>query len=196
MRHVALSPMRKVGDMRTIDGCRCSRRGVILGLLAAPLMKSSAGAQTSIKFTLDWKFEGPATPFLFALDQGYFTAEKLDVMIEPGNGSLEPINRVASGDYDIGFGDINTLIKFPDRNEGARVIALYRAHNNPPSAIVPRKRLGSATPKDLEGKKLGAPTGDGASAESPILVRAAGIDARQVAIVSIGFAVRELMLAA
>jgi len=196
MRHVAHSPIRKVGDMRTIDGCRCSRRGVILGLLAAPLMKSSAGAQTSVKFTLDWKFEGPATPFLFALDRGYFTAEKLDVMIEPGNGSLEPINRVASGAYDIGFGDINTLIKFHDRNKGAPLKAVFMVYNKPPSAIVTRKSRGIATPKDLEGKKLGAPTGDAAFAEWPILVRAAGIDARKVTIVNIGFAVRELMLAA
>jgi len=73
---------------------RRSHRGVILGLLAAALVKSSAGAQTSVKFALDWKFEGPAAPFLVAVDRGYFTAERLDVTIEPGNGSLEPINRV------------------------------------------------------------------------------------------------------
>src|SRR5262245_29126127 len=71
---------------------RRSHRGVILGLLAAALVKGSAGAQTSVKFALDWKFEGPAAPFLVAVDRGYFTAERLDVTIEPGNGSLEPIN--------------------------------------------------------------------------------------------------------
>ena len=49
--------------------------GVILGLLAVALVRGSAGAQTSVKFTLDWKFEGPAAPFLVAVDRGYFTAE-------------------------------------------------------------------------------------------------------------------------
>ncbi|MGC1762054.1 MAG: ABC transporter substrate-binding protein [Pseudolabrys sp.] len=111
----------------------CRRyRGVILGLLAAALVRDSAGAQTSVKFTLDWKFEGPAAPFLVAVDRGYFTAEKLEVTIEPGNGSLEPINRVASGSYDIGFGDINTLIKFRDRKRSAPLKAVFMVYNKPP----------------------------------------------------------------
>ncbi|MGE5772069.1 MAG: ABC transporter substrate-binding protein [Hyphomicrobiales bacterium] len=174
---------------------RLSRRGVILGLLAAALVKGSAAAQTSVKFTLDWKFEGPAAPFLVAVDRGYFTAEKLDVTIEPGNGSLEPINRVASGAYDIGFGDINTLIKFRDRKRGAPLKAVFMVYNKPPSAIVARKSRGITTPKDLEGKKLGAPAGDAAFAEWPIFVKTTGIDARKVTIVTIGFTVREPILA-
>src|SRR5262245_30636125 len=105
------SGKERIGNMRITHVFRCRYRGIILGLLAAALVIGSAGAQTSVKFTLDWKFEGPAAPFLVAVDRGYFTAEKLEVTIEPGNGSLEPINRVASGAYDIGFGDINTLIK-------------------------------------------------------------------------------------
>jgi NitT/TauT family transport system substrate-binding protein len=181
--------------MRIIDGIRRSRRCVILGLLAAALVKGSAGAQTSVKFTLDWKFEGPAAPFLVAVDRGYFTAEKLDVTIEPGNGSLEPINRVASGAYDIGFGDINTLIKFRDQKPGAPIKAVFMVYNKPPSAIVARKSRGITTPKDLEGKKLGAPAGDAAFAEWPIFVQTTGIDASKVMIVNVGFAVREPILA-
>ena len=181
--------------MRIINGIRRSRRGVILGLLAAALVKGSAGAQTSVKFTLDWKFEGPAAPFLVAVDRGYFTAEKLDVTIEPGNGSLEPINRVASGAYDIGFGDINTLIKFRDQKRGATLKAVFMVYNKPPSAIVARKSRGITTPKDLEGKKLGAPAGDAAFAEWPIFVQTTGIDASKVMIVNVGFAVREPILA-
>jgi NitT/TauT family transport system substrate-binding protein len=181
--------------MRIIDGIRRSRRCVILGLLAAALVKGSAGAQTSVKFTLDWKFEGPAAPFLVAVDRGYFTAEKLDVTIEPGNGSLEPINRVASGAYDIGFGDINTLIKFRDQKPGAPIKAVFMVYNKPPSAIVARKSRDITTPKDLEGKKLGAPAGDAAFAEWPIFVQTTGIDASKVMIVNVGFAVREPILA-
>jgi NitT/TauT family transport system substrate-binding protein len=181
--------------MRVIHVFRHSRRCVILGLLVAAFVKGSAGAQTSVKFTLDWKFEGPAAPFLVAVDRGYFTAEKLDVTVEPGNGSLEPINRVASGAYDIGFGDINTLIKFRDRKRGAPLKAVFMVYNKPPSAIIARKSRGITTPKDLEGKKLGAPAGDAAFAEWPIFVKTTGIDARKVTIVKIGFAVREPILA-
>jgi len=46
-------------------------------------MAAPACAETAVKFTLDGRVEGPATPFLLALDLGYFKAEDLDVTIEP-----------------------------------------------------------------------------------------------------------------
>ncbi|RYY78811.1 MAG: ABC transporter substrate-binding protein, partial [Comamonadaceae bacterium] len=57
----------------------------------------SAGAQTAVKMSLDWRFEAPNSGFLVALDRGYYKAEGLDVTIDPGNGSVDGINRLASG---------------------------------------------------------------------------------------------------
>jgi len=160
------------------------------------LMAGAAGAQTPIKFALDWKFEGPAAPFVVALDRGYYKAEGLDVTIDSGAGSLEPLNRVASGTYDMGFADINSLIKFRDANPGVLIKAVFMVYNKPPFAIVARKSRGVTLPKDLEGKKLGAPAPDGAYAQWPIFVQANGIDASKVTIENVGFPVREPMLAA
>src|SRR6266550_143833 len=137
---------------------------------------TGAFAQTPIKFTLDWKFEGPAAPFTVAIDKGYFKAEGLDVTIDTAGGSLEPITRVASGTYDMGIGDINSLIKFRDANPGTPIKAVFMVYNKPPFSIVGRKSRGVAAPKDLEGKKLGAPPQDGAYAQWPIFTHANGID--------------------
>jgi len=49
-------------------------------------------------------------------------------------------------------------------------------------------------PKDLEGKKLGAPAADGAYAQWKIFVQANNMDASKVTIENIGFPVREPML--
>jgi len=68
-------------------------------------------------------------------------------------------------------------------------------YNKPAFSIVGRKSRGVSSPKDLEGKKLGAPPPDGAYAQWPIFVQANGIDASKVTIVSVGFPVREPMLA-
>src|SRR3954471_7380358 len=97
------------------------RLGRIAVLAAASVFATTAvSAQTPIKFSLDFKFEGPSAPFVVAIDKGYFKAEGLDVTIDTAGGSLEPINRVASGTYDMGFGDINSLIKFRDANAARR----------------------------------------------------------------------------
>src|SRR5262245_39316329 len=165
---------------------------------AAALMAAitgSAAAQTPIKFSLDFKFEGPAAPFVVAIDKGYFKAEGLDVTIDTAGGSLEPITRIASGTYDMGFGDINSLIKFRDQNPGVPIRAVFMVYNRPAFSIVGRKSRGVHKPRDLEGRRLGAPPPDGAVAQWPIFVQANEIDASKVTIVSVGFPVREPMLA-
>ena len=169
--------------------------GVFVALVAAAMV-TPAGAQQAVKFTLDWKFEGPAAPFVVAIDKGYYKAEGLDVTIDTAGGSLEPLNRIASGTYDIGFGDINSLIKFRDANPGVPIKAIYMVYNKPPFSIVGRKSRGVVKPKDLEGRKLGAPAPDGAYAQWPIFVKANSIDASKVTIENVGFPVREPMLAA
>ena len=163
---------------------------------SALLAAGAVQAQTPVKFTLDWKFEGPAAPFVVAIDRGYYKAEGLDVTIDTAGGSLEPLNRLASGTYDIGFGDINSLIKFRDANPGVPIKAIFMVYNKPPFSIVARKSRGVTKPKDLEGKKLGAPAPDGAYAQWPIFVKANNIDAAKVTIENVGFPVREPMLAA
>lgn len=167
-----------------------------LTLLLAVTVATSAAAETIVRFTLDFKFEGPSAPFLLALDKGYYKAEGLNVTIDPALGSLEPITRVASGGYDMGFGDVNSLIKFRDANPGTPVKAVFMLYNRPPFAIIGRKSRGIGNPKDLEGKTLGAPTTDGAYAQWPVFAQANNIDVSKVAIENVSFPVREPMLAA
>jgi NitT/TauT family transport system substrate-binding protein len=163
---------------------------------AAILAASAANAQTAVKFSLDFKFEGPSAPFVVAIDKGYFKAEGLDVTIDSASGSIEPITRVASGTYNMGFADINSLVKFRDANPAIPIKAVFMVYNKPPFAVVGRKSRGVSSPKDLEGKKLGAPAPDGAFAQWKIFVKANNIDASKVTIENVGFPVREPMLAA
>jgi NitT/TauT family transport system substrate-binding protein len=67
-------------------------------------------------------------------------------------------------------------------------------YNKPAFSIVGRKSRGVEKPKDLEGKKLGAPAPDGAYAQWKIFVQANNIDASKVKIENVGFPVREPML--
>lgn len=175
-----------------------NRRMLLTGATLAVALFSAAPAmaQTALKFTLDWKFEGPAAGFFLALDKGYFKEEGLDVTIDTGNGSVEAIPRVASGAYQMGFGDINSVIKFLDEDPSQKVTAVMMVYDKPVFALVGRKSLGiTDDPKSVEGKKLGAPPPDGAFAQWVAFKEVAGIDDSAITIESIGFPVREPMLA-
>jgi NitT/TauT family transport system substrate-binding protein len=164
-------------------------------LLAAVLASAATAADTAINFSLDFQFEGPSAPFLLPLDRGYYKAEGLNVTIDQSTGSLETIKRVTSGAYDMGFADVNALIKFRDANADAPK-AVFMVYNRPAFSIIARKSRGIGSPKDLEGKTLGAPVLDGAYAQWPIFAQANGIEASKVMIENVGFPVREPMLAA
>jgi NitT/TauT family transport system substrate-binding protein len=169
----------------------------IAALLAAAIVSCAAWAQkeTTIRFALDWRFEGPAAPYFVAIDKGYYKAEGLAVSIDPGAGSVEGINRVASGAYEMGFADINSLIKYRDNPRNLEVKAVMMVYDTPAFSIVTLRKTGITRPKDLEGKVLGAPAPDGAYAQWPIFVKANGIDAAKVKVENVGFPVREPMLA-
>ena len=170
-------------------------QNVLLALLATTLFCGGVVASTDVKFSLDWKFEGPSALFFTGLERGYYAASGLYVTIDSGKGSLDAIPKVASGTYPIGFADINSLVKFKDKNAGAKVIGIMMIYDAPPFAIIGRKSLGVSKPKDLEGKILGAPAPDGAYAQWKSFVLANGIDASKVTIENVGFPVREPMLA-
>jgi NitT/TauT family transport system substrate-binding protein len=164
--------------------------------LAVAATVSAAETRTPIKFSLDFKLEGPSAPFVVGIDRGYYQSEGLDVTVDTATSPLDPITRVASGTYEMGFADVNSLIKFRDQNPGVPIKAVFMVYNRPPFSIVTRKSRGVTLPKDLEGKKLGAPAADATFAQWKIFVHANGIDASKVEIENVGIPIREPMLAA
>ena len=163
----------------------------ILGLFVS----FSCLGQTNVRFLHEWRFEGHVAPFLVALDKGYYQAEGLNVTVDPGTGSLDSINRVATRAYDMSISDINSLVRFRDNPANPQVKAVMMVYDSPPFAILTLKRNNIRTPKDLEGRILGAPAADGAWAQFPILARVNNIDASKVRVENVGFPVREALLA-
>ena len=161
----------------------------------AILIGAAAHAQTDLPFALDWKFEGPSAAYFAAIDNGHFQAEGLNVTIEAGSGSVNTIPKIATGAFPVGFGDINSVIKFLDQNPGAPVTAVMMIYDKPAFAIVGRKSQGVMAPKDLEGRVLGAPPPDGAWAQFPAFASANGLDVSAIKIEPVGFPTREPMLA-
>jgi NitT/TauT family transport system substrate-binding protein len=182
--------------MSLLDLTRLGRSAATLAAGLLIVSASPAQTQTALKFSLDGRLEGPAALFLVPQDKGYFRHEALDVSIDDGPTPLEPINRVASGAYDMGFADINALIRYRDQNPSAPIKAVFMVYNKPPFAIVARKSRGITEPKHLEGKKLGAPPTGSTFPQWPLFAKLNDIDVSKVTIEQIGLPVRAPMLAA
>lgn len=167
-----------------------------LAAVFAGLVVSPATAQTGIKFSLDGRLEGPSAPFLVSQDKGYFRNELLEVTVDEAATALEPITRVASGSHAMGLADINALIRYRDQNPIPSIKAVFMLYNKPPFAILARKSRGVTEPKQLETKKLGAPTTGSTYAQWPLFAKLNNIDTTKVTIETIGVPVRAPMLAA
>jgi NitT/TauT family transport system substrate-binding protein len=163
--------------------------------IAVPLASAApATADTRLKMVLNWKYQGPQGWFFLAEDRGYYKAAGLDMTIDQGNGSGAPIPLVANGTYDVGFGDINALIEFAAKKPEEAPVAVYALYNRPPFTIAVRADGPIKTPKDLEGKTLGGPAGDGALKLFPAFCKVTKIDCSKITITNMQPSLREQML--
>lgn len=169
--------------------------GLVAGVaLASYLLAPQAPRTVQIKFVLDWAIQGPQAPFIVALEKGYFAQEGLAVTIDRGYGSADAITKVASGAYHMGYGSIDALIEFNAKNPGRELVAVYVILNRPPYAVVTLKDKGIQSPKDLEGKRIGAPEGDAPRRLFPVFAKTVGIDVNKVEWVSLAPQIRETAL--
>ncbi len=175
---------------------RAARAACAAFMLAVAGTGPTIAAETPINFSLDGPIDGTAAPFLMPLDRGWYRTAGVNVSIVPARDFLEPITRVASGQFDMALADINALIKYRDGNPEAPVKAVFMLYNRPAYSIIGRKSRGIATPGDLEGKRLGAPAGDPTAAQWPVFAKVNNIDTAKVKVETIARLVREPMLAA
>jgi NitT/TauT family transport system substrate-binding protein len=144
----------------------------VLVFLSAP---STVAAQAKVKFVLDWQIQGPQAPFIATKATGAFAGQGLDVAIDRGTGSQKTIEQVATGTYDMGYGDINSMIEYNVKNPQNPLVAIGIILNSPPFSLLSLKRYGIQQPKDLKGVAIGAPAGDAPRRLWPIFAKNAGV---------------------
>ena len=149
----------------------------LLAAFSAPLAFAQNTKLTPLKFTLDFRPNGQTAPFFLALNKGYYRDEGLDVTIDTGAGSVASITRIASGVYQMGLGDISSLVEFNAQNPGTPMVqAVYQYYNRAPFVIIGRKDRGiDGDFKSLQGKKVAAAAVESTRRAWPMVARKTGI---------------------
>jgi NitT/TauT family transport system substrate-binding protein len=149
-----------------------------IALAALLLVLSHAtGAQTKIKMTLDWRFEGQTSFMWLGLSRGYFQQEGLDVQVDAGSGSTAAIQRIHTGAYDMGLGDMSALIEYYGNNPGqTRLQMVYLQYDEAPLAYYALKTSGAKSIADLAGKSIAGQPFEVTRKMFPVFARAAKID--------------------
>lgn len=151
-------------------------------------------SKRAIKVNPSWLLQGDNAPITIAIQRGYFAEKGLDVKIERGFGSADTLAKVAAGQFEIGFGDLYSMIEFNSKNPNDELVAVAIPYNKSPFSIVTLKKSGITDPKALAGKKLGAPAGDAPRKLWPVFAEEAGLKPDAVTWVTMEPKLRETFL--
>ena len=100
------------GEEEKLDAMLQAGLGAAVLLAAPAYVRAQALSRPNIIIARPLTVLNHAAAVDAALRMDAFKAEGLNVTIDQGSGSVEGINRVASGAYEVGFADINSLIKY------------------------------------------------------------------------------------
>jgi ABC-type nitrate/sulfonate/bicarbonate transport system substrate-binding protein len=153
--------------------------GAALALAAAPAAAQSPSAAPptellQMDYTMDWKPDGDWAPYLWAVENGYFAEEGLEVSMTAGDGSSAALPLIATGQMDIGQISGPPLVQsvsegFPVTSVGVQMAAS-------PLVLLADADKGIETVQDLEGKRVAVQEGEFEGAVWDAFVAATGID--------------------
>jgi NitT/TauT family transport system substrate-binding protein len=149
------------------------RKMLVAGAVTAGLglgASAAATAQTPITFQLNWVAGGANAGFAAAVAEGYYKAAGLDVKLVEGNGSGNTAQLVASGRAQIAYADAVAISQLIAKGAPMKVLStIYQSNPNEVSAL---KKTGIKSIKDLNGKKVGVPSGSSQTTMLPLFLKA------------------------
>lgn len=160
--------------------------------LPMPHVWAQAGG-TPVKFSLNLPRNGTNTPFIHALERGYFAAEGIRITaMDPGLGA-DALQRVATETYDASFTDLPLLAEFHAKTPEQTPLGVFNVFNLTPTCVVSWKSANLTKPADLVGKTLGGPVTDSGYRLFPVFFRANGLDPASVKFNNMDLRLREAM---
>lgn len=165
---------------------RASRRTLLGALALAPaalLGVPRAQAQRPpqrLRMLLNTGYSSPQAWLWLALVRGHLAAAGIELDLTPGAGAYTAAPRMAEGDYDLGYGDFNSLIEVAARRAAAAPVGVYMMFNASPSCVLVAADGPVKHPRDLVGQRVIGHDSDVALRTFGALCRHLQIDAARV----------------
>jgi NitT/TauT family transport system substrate-binding protein len=157
----------------TATGSRISRRALLRALGAAGLLtgstllaacslpgrqpgaaQSAGSSPEQVSMRLGWLANSQYAGDFVALDKGYFKDHGIDLRVDAGGPSIDPVTLTASGSNTIG--NVSSIAAmFLARSNGLPVKAFATALQRHPFAFISTKDRHITSPQDFVGKKIG-----------------------------------------
>ena len=137
---------------------------------------------TPLRMILNTFYSGPQAWFFLAADRGCFAEAGLDVTFTEGDTLANAVPKVASGAFDVGYGDLNALIEHAARDPATAPVAVFVMHNQSPYTIAVAANGPVTSPADLAGRTLFTHPNDAAWRMFPEFAQRTGLNPDRVRI--------------
>ena len=145
--------------MHSPSYCSSLTRRTLLGVATTgAILTSLPGlAQRPVRrlhMLLNTSFSSPQAWLWLAQAKGYLAAEGIELQLTPGGGAYTAAPRMASGDYDLAYGDVNALIEVSARNPETAPRGIYMMFNASPSCVLVAADGPIQHPRQLLGQRI------------------------------------------
>lgn len=151
---------------------------VVALLTMLAVLPLPAAAVDNLKFSLNFIPYGVHVGFYVAKEKGFYRDAGMEVEILKGDGSADAVRRLGTGAVDFAMADMSTQIV--GRTRGLKLKAVGIVLDRDPSVLLSLKATGIRTPRDMEGKSIGALTASALRDTWPAVATKNGVDVGKV----------------
>lgn len=178
-----IGPMNSVPPLES-PGRRLYMSAAVTSALFAAIPTYAQRPMRRLRLLLNTGYSSPQAWLWLAQARGYLAAEGIELLLTPGGGAYTAAPRMASGDYDLAYGDVNALIESSARNPETAPRGIYMMFNASPSCVLVAADGPIQHPRQLLGQRVIGHDSDVALRTFGALCHHQNIDATGVQITS------------
>jgi NitT/TauT family transport system substrate-binding protein len=152
-------------------------------IVAGALAAVPAVAMDDVVLQINWFHLADHSPYYLGMQRGYYEEEGINLTVLRGYGSSDTTRKMELQQATIGVAETGVVVTAISKGADLTIVGIV--FDKPVNGIFSRASAGIRTPKDLEGRSIGAPPGDAHLVLWPAFCAANEIDCSTVTLINI-----------